>query len=57
MEKQTTVDVINAAINIHIFAKTHLWPTEGSKDFMEFTELLDKLETKLAQTGWQYKRG
>lgn len=39
--------IIDAAVNVAIFAKTHNWPAEASPEFFEFANLLDKMSTEI----------
>ncbi len=39
--------IIDAAIDVAVFSKTHTWPTEGSPDFFLFAQLLDVLATAI----------
>lgn len=37
--------VIDAAVEVAVFSKTHEWPKEGSPEFFEFAQKLDNLAT------------
>lgn len=39
--------IIDAAVLVAIFSKTHTWPAEGSPEFSEFAQLLDSLATEI----------
>lgn len=39
--------IIDAAVEVAVFSKTHEWPKEMSPDFFKFAQLLDDLATKI----------
>jgi hypothetical protein len=45
------VGVVNAAVELIKFTKSHEYPEEHTKEWMTFTQLLDSLETELRRAG------
>lgn len=39
--------VIDAAVEVATFSKTHEWPKEGSPEFFELAQMLDRLATHI----------
>lgn len=39
--------IIDAACEVAIFSKTHAYPSEGTPEFFEFAQLLDRLATAI----------
>jgi hypothetical protein len=42
MEPNTT-PIVDAAFDVAVFSKLHAWPVEGSPEFFEFAQKLDRL--------------
>jgi hypothetical protein len=39
--------IIDAAVEVSVFSKTHSYPAEGTPDFFEFAQKLDVLATAI----------
>lgn len=63
--------IVNAAVEVSIFSKTHAYPAEGTPGFFEFAHKLDALATAInaayphfnhnvaataQRTGWRVQR-
>lgn len=44
---EKTIAIIDAAVEVAHFSKTHEWPKEGSPEFFEFAQKLDVLATAI----------
>ncbi len=42
-----TIAIIDAAVEVAHFSKTHAWPSEGTPEFFEFANKLDALATAI----------
>lgn len=43
--------IIDAALELVLYVKTHEYPKEGTDKFFRLTQLLDQLETSLRKAG------
>ena len=43
--------IIDAALELVLYVKTHEYPKEGTDEFFQLTRLMDQLETSLRQAG------
>lgn len=41
------IAIIDSAIEVAVFSKTHDWPEQDSKEFFEFAEMLNRLATAI----------
>ena len=44
---EKTIAIIDAAVEVAHFSKTHAYPEEGTPDFFEFAQKLDALSTAI----------
>lgn len=45
--EQKELFIIDAAVEVAVFSKSHTWPQFGSPDFFAFAQLLDDLAAKI----------
>jgi hypothetical protein len=43
------IGIVDAAVDVAVFSRTHGYPESGTPDFFRFAELLDKLSTEIAK--------
>ncbi len=44
---EKTIAIVDAAVEVAYFSKTHAYPKEGTRDFFDFAEKLDALATAI----------